>query len=210
MNCKLPIVNSYQFLISVLAAMIVLATCGGSEPPADTSQLAAVSDPTPTQTAVPSTPTEAPTAEPDLPTPTAIPQPTPTLSPTETSAEAWSSDLSGNPDLDYALVKFVRATQDSDGLWTFNTTVRHNDEGWDHYADAWQVVDLEGNILAERVLLHPHDTEQPFTRSQSNIEIPPNMTQLFVRAKCNVHGFGGQEVLLDLTAAEGENFEVVR
>jgi hypothetical protein len=107
-------------------------------------------------------------------------------------------------------VIFVRATQGSDGLWKFDATVRHNDEGWDHYADAWQVVDLEGNVLAERVLAHPHDTEQPFTRSQSNIDIPPELTQVIVRAKCNVHGFGGQEVAVDLTVPESENFEVVR
>jgi hypothetical protein len=114
-----------------------------------------------------------------------------------------------NPDLNYAQVIFVRATQGSDGRWTFNTTVRHNDEGWDHYADAWQVVDPEDNLLAERVLAHPHDTEQPFTRSQGNIEIPSELTTVIVRAKCNVHGFGGQEVVVDLTVAEGENFEVM-
>jgi len=105
-------------------------------------------------------------------------------------------------------VVFVQARQGDNGLWTFNTTVRHNDEGWDHYADAWQVVDSAGNVLAERVLLHPHDTEQPFTRSQSNIEIPPELATVTVRAKCNVHGFGGQEVVVDLTTSEGEGFEV--
>ena len=114
-----------------------------------------------------------------------------------------------NPDLNYAQVIFVRAAQGRDGRWTFNTTVRHNDEGWDHYADAWQVVDPDDNLLAERVLAHPHDTEQPFTRSQSNIEIPTELTTVIVRAKCNIHGFGGQEVMVDLTVAEGENFEVI-
>jgi hypothetical protein len=104
----------------------------------------------------------------------------------------------------------VRATQSGDGLWKFDTTVRHNDEGWDHYADVWQVVDAENNIMAERILAHPHDTEQPFTRSQSNIQIPPELTTVMVRAKCNVHGFGGQEVVVDLTVGEGEGFEVVR
>jgi len=43
-----------------------------------------------------------------------------------------------------------------------------------------------------------------------NIDIPPEMTKVIVRAKCNVHGFGGQEILVDLTVAEGENFEVTR
>ena len=72
------------------------------------------------------------------------------------------------------------------------------------------MVDLNGNLLAERVLTHPHDNQQPFTRRQGNIDLPPDLTQVFVHAKCNVHGFGGQEVLLDLTAVEDENFEVSR
>ena len=65
-------------------------------------------------------------------------------------------DLAGNPDLDYAQVIFVKATQNSDGRWRFDTTVRHNDQGWDHYADAWQVVDLAGAaVQREQVALQP-------------------------------------------------------
>ncbi|RMF03704.1 MAG: hypothetical protein D6768_05245, partial [Chloroflexi bacterium] len=115
-----------------------------------------------------------------------------------------------NPDLNFAHVIFVRATRSNGGAWRFDVTVRHNDEGWDHYADLWQVLAPDGSILGERVLLHPHDTEQPFTRSQSGIQIPQEITQVTVRAKCTVHGFGGQEITVDLTAAEGENFSVVR
>jgi hypothetical protein len=136
--------------------------------------------------------------------------PTITPAPVEPTATAEPSAATYNPDLNYAQVIFVRATQNGDGLWKLDTTVRHNDEGWDHYADAWQVIDSEGNILAERILTHPHDTEQPFTRSQSNIEIPSELTTVTVRAKCNVHGFGGQEVVVDFTVGEGEGFEVVR
>ena len=88
--------------------------------------------------------------------------------------------------------------------------MRHNDQGWDNYADAWQVIDVEGNVLGERILLHPHDNEQPFTRSQSGIVIPDGVTQVIVQAKDNVEGFGGQVVMVDLTQSEGEKFEVVR
>lgn len=144
-------------------------------------------------------------AEPTLPA--EIPAEAEAESAEDTSGTAL--DLSGNPNLDYAQVTFVRATQSGDGSWRFDTTVHHNDQGWDHYADAWQVITMEGEVLAERVLLHPHDNEQPFTRSQSGVEIPTGMTQVIVRAKCNVHGFGGQEVLVDLTMSTGENFEVV-
>jgi hypothetical protein len=71
------------------------------------------------------------------------------------------------------------------------------------------VIDSTGAVLAERVLTHPHDTEQPVTRSQSNIEIPPEMTTVIVRAQCNIHGFGGHEWVVDLSVSEGEGFEVI-
>ncbi|WP_223385662.1 hypothetical protein [Oricola cellulosilytica] len=45
------------------------------------------------------------------------------------------------------------------GSWRFDVTVRHDDEGWDHYADRWDVVGPDGTILGKRVLAHPHVTE---------------------------------------------------
>jgi hypothetical protein len=61
-----------------------------------------------------------------------------------------------------------------------------------------------------RLLLHPHDTEQPFSRSQSGIIIPMDVTQVTVRAHDLVDGFGGQEVVVDLTADSGDNFSIDR
>jgi hypothetical protein len=113
-------------------------------------------------------------------------------------------------DLDYAQVLFVEAVQSEDGRWCIYTTVRHNDEGWEHYANAWQVLDGQGKELAWRLLAHPHDDEQPFTRNKCSVTIPPEVTELVVRAKCKVHGFGGQSVTVDLKAEEGEKFKVVR
>ena len=113
--------------------------------------------------------------------------------------------------LDYAQVTYVEARETADGVWRFSVTVRHADTGWDHYADEWQVVDPATDaILARRVLAHPHVDEQPFTRSQSGIEIPAEVTTVVVRAKCNVHGFGGREITVDLTARGGEDYEVSR
>lgn len=100
--------------------------------------------------------------------------------------------------LDFAQVTDVLATQKSDGSWCFGTSVRHNDQGWDHYADGWQVTDLDGNEMAFRLLGHPHDNEQPFTRSQCNINIPSEISQVIVRAKCNKHGYGGKPFVVNL------------
>jgi hypothetical protein len=56
--------------------------------------------------------------------------------------------------------------------------------------------------------LHPHGDEQPFTRSQSKIKIPPDVTIIRVRAHDLVDGFGGEEVIVDITIQSGPGFEI--
>jgi hypothetical protein len=120
-------------------------------------------------------------------------------------------------DLAEANVVFVKAVQVADGTWRFDVTVRHDDAGWDHYADGWDVVTPDGTVLKAdpgdaftRVLLHPHDNEQPFTRSQSGLTIAAGVAEVTVRAHCNVHNFGGRDVVVDLTTDRGPDFEVQR
>ena len=95
----------------------------------------------------------------------------------------------------------AEARQRGDGTWTVSATVRHADEGWNHYSDAFEVLDPEGVVLATRVLHHPHVEEQPFTRSVSGVVVPDGVDRLHVRARDSVHGFGGREVVVDLNAA---------
>jgi hypothetical protein len=127
----------------------------------------------------------------------------------EGGGSTTSDEPSYNRNLDFAQVQYVKATEVSADTWRFDVTVRHNDQGWDHYADAWQVIDPQnGEILGERLLAHPHNNEQPFTRSQSGIVILPGLNRVAVRARCNVHGFGGREVLVDLSRESGEGYRV--
>jgi hypothetical protein len=79
----------------------------------------------------------------------------------------------------------------------FDVTVRHGDEGWDHYAKAFEVVDASGAVLATRVLRHPHVDEQPFTRSL-DAKIPLSVERVVVRARDSRHGLGGTELALSL------------
>ena len=134
--------------------------------------------------------------------------------PTETApaTDDVVAESSGNADVEY-----VRAVEAADGSWTFHVTVRHPDAGWDDYADGWDVVTPDGMILKPdpdspftRLLLHPHEDEQPFTRSQSGIVIPEGVDQVRVRAHDLVDEFGGREVLVDLTSPSGSDFEVTR
>jgi hypothetical protein len=152
----------------------------------------------------------------DMPEPTAIPlseniQATPSL-PASPMARPQSTQVAANADVEH-----VRAVQSADGSWTFYVTVRHPDTGWDDYADGWDVVTPDGEVLKPdpdsqftRTLLHPHQDEQPFTRSQGGIVIPEGVSKVQVRAHDLVDGFGGHEVLVDLAQDSGPGFEVQR
>ncbi len=82
--------------------------------------------------------------------------------------------------------------------WTISVTLKHADEGWDHYADLWQVETKGGEVLGSRVLAHPHVNEQPFTRSLGGVAIPADATRVIIRARDSVHGWSTQrfELLL--------------
>ncbi|WP_299968718.1 hypothetical protein [uncultured Roseobacter sp.] len=76
----------------------------------------------------------------------------------------------------------VRVSQRGE-TWRFDVTISHPDTGWDHYADAWRILDMDGNQLAIRELAHPHVEEQPFTRSLSGVRLPEGTTQVQVQAR---------------------------
>jgi hypothetical protein len=114
-------------------------------------------------------------------------------------------------------VLHVRAVQSGNGAWTFHVTVEHPDTDWEDYADGWDVLTPDGEVLKPdpdspftRLLLHPHENEQPFTRSQSGIVIPAGVSRVLVRAHDLVDGYGGREVWVDITVSSGEGFEVDR
>lgn len=92
----------------------------------------------------------------------------------------------------------VQAKQQSGGAYSFDVTVRHADDGWEHYADKWDVLAADGAVLGTRVLYHPHVDEQPFTRSLSGVTVPPGTGRVTIRAHDKVHGYGGAEVTVKL------------
>ena len=102
---------------------------------------------------------------------------------------AWA----GNAD-----VVDVMAKRDGADTWRIDVTVKHADEGWDHFTDRWDVVGPEGNIIATRVLAHPHVDEQLFTRSLNKVKIPKGIGKITLRAHDKVHGNGGAEMTIEL------------
>ena len=87
--------------------------------------------------------------------------------------------------------------------WSVNVTLKHDDTGWDHYADNWRIVDNKENVLGDRVLAHPHVTEQPFTRGLSSVEIPKGITILYIEAHDKVHSWTKNRLEVAMDRATG-------
>ena len=141
--------------------------------------------------------------------------PAPTAEPKITVTRAGEGEIMIG--LANADVTFVRAILSADGSWTFHVTVQHPDTGWEDYADGWDVVLPDGTVLKTtaadpftRLLLHPHVDEQPFTRSKSKLVIPEEIETITVRAHDLVDGFGGREVIVNLTIPSGQDYVVDR
>ena len=196
----------------ILLAMVSIFSLAGCQ---NDSQLESLPSPAADEGGTSST--AVPEVEPDIvkadSSPTVeVETPTPAGTAETVDAETVTDGGMANAD-----VLFVKAQLAGDATWTFLVTVEHPDTGWEDYADGWDVVLPDGMVVKPdpespftRLLLHPHETEQPFTRSQSGVEIPPGIDQVIVRAHDLVDGFGGKEVIVDLTAESGPDFEVVR
>ncbi|WP_428608584.1 hypothetical protein [Sedimenticola sp.] len=85
----------------------------------------------------------------------------------------------------------AKAEAQSSGHYTVQVTLRHDDSGWEHYANAWRVLAPDGRVLGERKLLHPHVHEQPFTRGLT-ITIPNGIRYVDIEAQDSQHGTSQQ------------------
>jgi hypothetical protein len=96
--------------------------------------------------------------------------------------------------------------------WTVRVTLRHDDTGWDHYADAWRLVTEAGEVLATRELRHPHVDEQPFTRSLEGLAIREGTAVVYVEARDSVHGWtpAATRVRVDLGRTSGDRYRIER
>jgi hypothetical protein len=66
------------------------------------------------------------------------------------------------------------------------------------YADAFRVTTLEGKSLGERILLHDHQNEQPFTRDLYSVKIPAGIKQVIVQGRDQQFGWGGKALTINL------------
>lgn len=92
----------------------------------------------------------------------------------------------------------AKVRRGADGTYDFDVTVKSNDRGWDYFADAFEVRTADGKLLGSRVLLHPHEDEQPFTRDLYGVRIPPGVERVVIRARHKPKGYDGKTLTVTL------------
>jgi len=92
----------------------------------------------------------------------------------------------------------VKVRRNSSGTFDFDVTVKSVDKGWNHYADAFEVLGPDGTVLGRRILYHPHETEQPFTRDLYGVKIPAGIMHVTVRARHKPKGYEGATMSVPL------------
>lgn len=78
-----------------------------------------------------------------------------------------------------------------DGTFSFSVTISSPYDSPERYADGWRVKGPDGTVFGEHTLMHDHAGEQPFTRTQTGVEIPADVTEVTVEARDQQFGYGG-------------------
>lgn len=109
--------------------------------------------------------------------------------PTPTSTQGTGGD---EPTMEKVVLADVISVDVSgeEGEYRFSVGINSPDTGCDQYADWWEVVGQDGELIYRRILLHSHVGEQPFVRSGGPVNIAAD-SLVYVRAHMNTGGYGG-------------------
>lgn len=109
------------------------------------------------------------------------------------AAEATGGATSANeqryPDVVDAELEPTGAT-----TYSLSVTISSPYDSPERYADGWRVLGPDGEVLGRHELMHHHANEQPFTRTQSGLEIPEGIEQITVEGRDLKNGYGGETV----------------
>lgn len=110
--------------------------------------------------------------------------------PQSTAPTAQSETVSSETANDAAQVIAV-TTSGEPNTYTFAVTVQSTETGCEQYANWWEVVTPEGELIYRRILAHSHIDEQPFRRTGGPVAIQPDAS-VIVRAHMEPQGYGMQ------------------
>lgn len=112
--------------------------------------------------------------------------------PTETLPDTPSQpDTPASTSEEEAQVIAVDITPNGTSNYQFAVTIASPDTGCDQYANWWEVVTPEGELLYRRILAHSHVDEQPFTRSGGPVTIDADQVAI-VRVHMHPDGYSTQ------------------
>jgi hypothetical protein len=94
-------------------------------------------------------------------------------------------------DADHPDVVAAELRSEGDGTWTLDVTISSEYDSAERYADGWRVLSPQGDVLGEHELTHDHAGEQPFTRTQTGLEIPEGVSTLTIEGRDTENGYGG-------------------
>jgi hypothetical protein len=109
------------------------------------------------------------------------------------SASAANPAIQKYPDVVAAKARATGAD-----TFDFDVTVSSPYDTPQRYADAFRVLGKDGTVLGERILLHDHAGEQPFTRDLYGVRIPRGIRTVTVQARDRQYGYGGKTVEVEL------------
>ncbi len=104
-----------------------------------------------------------------------------------TAPEIDEEDITFSADSSVIVVEVT--SSGSENNYNFSTKLESPDTGCDQYADWWEVITEEGDLVYRRNLGHSHVNEQPFSRSGGPVKVDADQV-LIIRGHMNNYGYG--------------------
>lgn len=110
--------------------------------------------------------------------------------------ETTSSGQSGEQR--YPDVRDVELEATGENTYSLSVTISSPYDSPERYADGWRVLAPNGDVLGKHELMHAHENEQPFTRTQTGLEIPQDVEKVTVEGRDLKNGYGGETVTVQV------------
>jgi len=111
------------------------------------------------------------------------------------------NEVLDNQDSGFAIVEKVSVSGTEEN-YNFSVTLKSPDLGCNQYANWWEVVTENEELVYRRILGHSHVNEQPFTRSGGTVRVGADDI-IIIRGHMNTSGFGEGEIALKGSVSTG-------